>query len=258
MKIRLSLFFTLFFLLFSASAFAAPDQYVYDRAGILREDEIEHLEKLARELSADREIAFIILTTDDTGGQYIRDYLSFFVDNNRVGYESSVGSTAIIGIDLFNRDVYIEGFGKAETYVDEERIYKIIEKVTPYLSNGDYEQAFETFLKQAHYYSGFKPGFNPDSIFHKLWFQLIIALSVSGIVVGIMVSSRGGKVTVDNNTYIDSDHSGVTSSKDRYVTTTISKVRKPQNDSGGGGGGGFSGGGFSGSGRSFSGGGGKF
>lgn len=248
----------IFSLLFISPVKAAPEQYVYDRAGLLTNDEVAHLEQLAEKLSAEREIAFIILTTNDTNGQYIKDYMSYFVDNNRVGYESSLGSTAIIALDMANRDVYLGGFGKGEEYLDDNRLTKIRQKVTPLLSEGDYEGAFERFIEQSHYYSQFKPGFNPDNVIHKLWFQLLLGVIVGAIVVLIMVANRGTRSTVNQNTYVDSDNSGVVNSKDQYLTTNISKVRKPENNGGGGSGGGMAGGGFSGSGRSFSGSGGKF
>ncbi len=254
MKSKVSFLVVLLFtFLFSFQAYAAPPQYIYDNAGLLTEGEKENLEKVAAKLSAERGIAFIVLTTNDTQGKHIKDYMSDFVDHNEVGYESAAGSTAIIALDMINRDVYLAGFDKAKTYLDYERLEKIRNKVTPALSEGNYEQAFKQFIEQAHYYSGYEPGFNPDNLLYKFWFQLLISLGVAVIAVGIMVANRGGRITVDNNTYIDSDNSGVTNARDSYITTHISKVKKPSNNNKGGGGGGVSGGG-----RSFSGSGGKF
>mgnify|MGYP003407907503 FL=1 len=254
MKWKVTFLAIIFTFLFSFQAYAASTQYIYDYAGILSDSEKENLENLAAKLSAERGIAFIILTTNDTDGKYIKDYMSDFVDHNTVGYESASGSTAIIALDMVHRDIYLGGFGKAEDYLDNNRLDKIRKKVTPALSEGNYEHAFEQFIELAHYYSGYEPGFNPDNILFKFWFQLLVSLGIAAIVVGIMVATRGGRVTVNNNTYIDSDNSGVTNSRDTYITTHISKVKKPSNNNKGGG----FGGGVSGGGRSFSGSGGKF
>ena len=254
MRWKVSFLAIIFTFLFSFQAYAAPLQYVYDYAGLLTESEKTNLENLAAELSAERGIAFIILTTNGTEGKPIKKYMSDFVDHNAVGYESASGSTAIIALDMVNRDIYLGGFGKAEDYLDNNRLDKIRKKVTPALSEGNYEQAFEQFIELANYYSGYEPGFNPDNILFKFWFQLLVSIGIAAIVVGIMVANRGGRVTVNNNTYIDSDNSGVTNSKDTYITTHISKVKKPSNNNKGGG----FGGGVSGGGRSFSGSGGKF
>jgi len=254
MKWKVSFLAIIFTFLFSFQAYAAPTQYIYDYAGILTDSEKENLENLAAKFSAERGIAFIILTTNDTTGKYIKDYMSDFVDHNAVGYESASGSTAIIALDMVDRDIYLGGFGKAEDYLDNNRLDKIRKKVTPALSEGNYEHAFEQFIELAHYYSGYEPGFNPDNILFKFWFQLLVSIGIAAIVVGIMIANRGGRVTIDNNTYIDSDNSGVTNSRDTYITTHISKVKKPSNNNKGGG----FGGGVSGGGRSFSGSGGKF
>lgn len=282
MRSKVSFLAILFTFLFSFQVYAAPTQYIYDYAGLLTEIEKESLENLAAELSAERGIAFIILTTNDTGGQYIEEYMSDFVDHNAVGYEAESGSTAIIALDMMNRDVYLAGFGEAEMYLDFERLDIIRDQLTPALSDGNYEQAFQQFIEQAHYYSEYKPdgnqynydsgyypgsnlnnydneynsGVNPDNLLFKFWFQLLVSVGIAAIVVGIMVANRGGRITVGNNTYIDSDNSGVTNARDTYITTHITKVKKPSNNNKGGGGG--FGGGVSGGGRSFSGSGGKF
>ena len=254
MRWKVSFLAIIFTFLFSFQAYAAPTQYVYDYADLLTDSEKASLENLAASLSAERGIAFIILTTNGTDGKYIEEYMGDFVDNNAVGYEADSGSTAIIALDMIDRDVYLAGFGKAETFLDDERLEKIRNKVTPALSEGNYEYAFEQFMEQAHYYSGYEPGFNPDNLLYKFWFQLLVSVGVAAIVVGIMVANRGGRVTVGNNTYIDSDNSGVTNARDTYITTHITKVKKPSNNNKGGG----LGGGMTGGGRSFSGSGGKF
>ena len=254
MRWKVSFLAIIFTFLISLQAYAAPTQYVYDYAGLLTDSEKAGLENLAASLSAERGIAFIILTTNGTDGKYIEEYMGDFVDNNAVGYEADSGSTAIIALDMIDRNVYLAGFGKAETFLDDERLEKIRNKVTPALSEGNYEYAFEQFMEQAHYYSGYEPGFNPDNLLYKFWFQLLVSVGVAAIVVGIMVANRGGRVTVGNNTYIDSDNSGVTNARDTYITTHITKVKKPSNNNKGGG----LGGGMTGGGRSFSGSGGKF
>lgn len=255
MRWKVSFLAIIFTFLFSFQASAAPTQYVYDYAGLLTNSEKASLENLAANLSAERGIAFIILTTNSTEGKSIKKYMSDFVDHNAVGYESESGSTAIISLDMQNRDVYLAGFGKAETYLDYERLEKIRNKVTPVLSEGNYNYGFEQFIEQAHYYSGYEPGFNPDNLLYKFWFQLLVSVGVAAIAVIIMIANRGGRVTVNNNTYIDSDNSGVTNARDTYITTHISKVKRPSNNNKSGGG---FGGGVSGGGRSFSGSGGKF
>ncbi|MNJ65394.1 hypothetical protein D3C77_614040 [compost metagenome] len=156
-----------------------------------------------------------------------------------------------------NRDVYLAGFYKAEQYLDDGRLDQIRSKITPNLSSGDYRLAFEKYIKTAHKYMGFKPGVNPDNPLFNLGFQLIAALVVGGIVVGVMTYRSGGRVTVNRRTYEDANASGIVDRQDQYLrtTTTKRKIERNTNSSSGGGGGG---GGITGGGHSHSGSRGKF
>jgi uncharacterized protein len=79
---------------------------------------------------------------------------------------------------------------------------------------------------------------------------------IGAIAVGIMAYGSGGRVTVNNRTYMDGKNSKVVASRDDYIRTVTTRVRRPSNNNGGGrssGGGGISSGGssHSGGGRGF-------
>ena len=61
----------------------------------------------------------------------------------------------------------------------------IRDKITPYLSNGDYYKAFSKFIKLGYKYMGMGPNVDPDNILN-LWFQIVVS-SNTGIIVGAMV-----------------------------------------------------------------------
>lgn len=252
MKMRVLFLSSFLFFLFITPSHAQSNQYVYDYANLLSDAEVEQLEHLAATLSAERNTAFIILTTNNTGGKGISKYMGDFYDDQALGYDKPNGNTVILSLDMSNRDVFLAGFGLAEITLDDQRLKKIRGNITPKLSNGEFYSAFEQYIEESHYYMQFEPGFNPDNILFKLWFQLAVAFGLACIVIGIMIASRGGRVTVNNSTYIDAEHSGVTHTSDQYVTTHITKVKKPSSNNSGGGGG------FTGGGKSFSGSGGKF
>ena len=77
MRWKVSFLAILFTFLFSFQVYAAPTQYVYDYAGLLTDSEKASLENLAAELSSERGIAFIILTTNSTEGKTIKKYMLF-------------------------------------------------------------------------------------------------------------------------------------------------------------------------------------
>lgn len=232
-------------------AMAENNRKIYDGAELLTSEEREELTILSDQYSEDRQVDIIILTTNDTGGLDIQTYMGNFYDEMGLGYDKSHGNTVLLTIDLAQRDIYIAGFYKGEEYLDNSRAESIREKITPDLSNGYYYDAFRSYIELSHEYLGLEPGVNPDNILMKLWFQLVVSISIAGIIVMFMVYRSGGRMTTSGGTYLDASQSAVTQRRDSYVRTDISKVKKPSNNNKGGGG-------VTGGGHSHSGSGGKF
>jgi uncharacterized protein len=249
------------------------NQYIYDNAHLLTAEEAAGLQGLASERGQESETAFIIITLDHTNGKDIVQYVEDFYDEYGPGYDQPYGNTAIIAIDMNERDVYLAGFKKAEQYLDDSRINLIREEITPNLSAGQYFDAFSTFINRANEYMAIEP--EPDDgrdsysggngsigspqvnhgyvgvgqpsppLFFQWWFQIIVSLIVAGVVVMIMAYRSGGKVTVNARTYMDGQRSRVVNQYDNYVRQTVTKVKKPSNNTNSGGGGGVTGGGHS-------------
>jgi len=223
---------------------------VYDHADLLAEEEERALGSLAARLGAERETDFLIITLNGTGGPDIEAYVARFYDEEAPGYDRPHGNAAILAVDLAERDVFLAGFGKAETLLDSGRLDKIRGKITPLLSEGEFYEAFEKYLGLAHDYMGYRPGVNPDNILFKAWFQVAVSLVVAAVAVGVMAMNAGGRVTVNARTYLDERRSGVVGRSDVFTHKTVTKTKIEKPSSGGGSFGG--GGGVTPGGRSFS------
>lgn len=255
------LLFTAFILFFSVhidpAEAAGAKQHVYDNAGLLNKQEISKLEALAKVHGEKQQTDFIILTTNSTDGKSIETYMGDFYDKKGFGYNKKYGNTVLFTIDMGQRKVYLAGFGKAEKYLDDERVNLVLDRIMPFISDGDYYGAFQKTIELSSKYMEYRPGVNPESILLKWWFQLVIALVIGGTAVGIMAYNSGGRVTINEGTYFDQHNSRVNSSRDVFVNQTVTRTRKPSDDNrsggGGSGGGGVTGGGhsYSGGGRSF-------
>lgn len=234
---------------------------IYDFANLLTLEEVEKLESMAQKYSTRRDTDFIILTTNDTKGKDIVEYMEDFYDDKALGYDKPHGNTAILTIDMDNRDVYLAGFYKGEEYLDDYRLDLIRYKITPDLSDGDFYKAFKGFIKTAYKYMGIRPGVDPNNILFKSGFQITISLIVAGIVVGSMAYNTGGRLTVHDGTYRDFSNSRILNRRDNYLRTSVTKHRRPSNNNRGGGSGGSGisrGGGMTRGGHSHSGSRGKF
>ena len=272
-----------------ASALASSvgqEQHVYDEAGLLSSSEIQELEDLCIKYGEKAGIEIMILTHEDSSAPYAETYIENFED------KLPVGDRVYLLVDMYNRDVFMEGYGIAETYLHSKRIDIILDEITPDLSEGDYYKAFITYIERAaaymeddselnydHDYSAAKPqSENPNAPYYdetwpgennsadnplsNVWVQLIASIAIGAIAVAIMAYNSGGRMTTGADTYIDSGKSGLIGRQDQYLRTQVTKVRKPQNNNNNGGSGGFNSGGFRGGtssgGRSHSSGGRKF
>lgn len=225
---------------------AAPlNQYLFDHAHLLTAKEAADLQSLSSKLGQERNTALLIITVNGTDGKTLQKYVEDFYDAEDPGYDKPHGNTAILAIDMQQRDVYLAGFQKAEQYLDGGRLDQIRHKITPDLSDGHYFQAFSAFIQTSYDYMGYEPGVNPENILFKWWVQLIAALVVAGVAVLLMVIRSGGRVTVNAQTYLDRNQSRVLSQYDQFVRETVTRTKKPENNTKSGGGGGVTGGGYS-------------
>jgi len=233
----------------SITALAAPeDQKVYDYYGLFTEDETSELEATCKEYGEEGKVDIVIVTTDELDGKTRQQYLEDFYDENGFGYNKEFGDAVLILLNMESsaRGLEIQGYGTSESHVNGKRIELIRKDITPILSSGDYKNAMVEYAKQVAHYM------NQKSIFFNIFFQLAVALVIGAVTVIIMALQSGGKITVNNRTYLDEQNSRVVANQDYFINTTITKVKKPSNNSSG------SGGGVSSGGHSHSGGGGSF
>src|SRR5690625_894929 len=225
-----SAIFIFMFLFIPQEIFAQNKQRIYDEANILNDQEIERLEQLAMKYSDKQATDFVILTTDGKDGTDIENYMADFYDHEGLGYDQKHGNAALLGINLQESDVMVMGFYKAKERLDNDRSTKVREKVTPYLSDQEYFEAFETFIITAADYMRYRPGVNPDNIFYKTSGQLISAIVLGALITFIMVRNVNPKDTTTPATYRNDQHTRVLRKRDRYIRKSVTRKRRPRNN----------------------------
>ncbi|UNK18783.1 TPM domain-containing protein [Paenibacillus sp. N3/727] len=229
----------------STVAAAELKPLIYDEAGLLNQEEYDELNVMANEYGAERETDIMIVTINSPEAYDVMAMTQDFYDYNGPGYDKTHGNTVILMMDMTHKEFYLAGFYKAEEYLDDERLDKIRNKITPDLKNGDYKLAFQKYIETAHRYMGFDPEVNPDNILLNIWVQLGISVVIGGIIVTLMVRRSGGRITVNSRTYEDSSSSGLMDYEDSYLHTSTTRRKIEKSDSSSGGGGGTTSGGHS-------------
>ena len=113
---------------------------VYDKAGLLSSDEIEKLEALSREEGEASGLEIIILTHNDKKSTYPEKYIEDFED------QLPIGDRVYFLYDVYRGEIFMEGYGLAETYIHSKRIDTIFDNVEDDLRDGKYYRAFKTYI----------------------------------------------------------------------------------------------------------------
>lgn len=237
---------------------------IYDYAGLLTETEKEELENLSKEYGENAGIEIFVLTHNDEDSTYPEKYIEDFED------QLPAGDRVYFLYDMYRGEIFMEGYGLAETYIHSKRIDKIFDLVADDLKSGNYYDAFENYIIQSadymkddselnydhnYTYDSTPEGFDPDNeysyddydydkyykaerlkdnMFFNIWFQLIVSVIIGAVVVIILAYNSGGRMTAGANDYVDRSRPGLIGCRDQYIRSTVTKRRKPTTDSGSG------------------------
>lgn len=265
-KVSLLLLFVMVLVTFLPLSFivkAATDESVeriYDYANTLSNSEKEDLEELAESYYQDTGNNYLIVTTT-TREEYdyshssspeedCEFYSEAFYDSFLGKYENSYSNCTILTIDLSpNRYADVSGQGDLKHKLDDSRCQKVSFKISSSLTAQNYTEAYSKYMQLVNRYQKIKPGINPDNIFLKIWFQLLVSVIIGGIIIGVMIYHSGGKMTASGQTYLDRERSSLVRRHDHYIRTHTTRTKREtnSNSSSSGGGGSSSGGSHGGS-----------
>lgn len=233
--------FVLFVLILALAVPAmAAGELLVDDADILTSKEEKQLSKKLEEATEQCGMDVAIVTVDGLDGAEIRDYADDYYDYN--GYADD---GVMLVVDMDSRQWWITGTGEGEDIFTSSVIDDIGEAFEEDLSEGNYADAFQTYIEECIYYVE-----DPFNVGGTLLVALVIGLIAALIVTGIwraqLKSVRAKGSAAD---YVKAGSLSITGSHDLYLYSNVTKVRRQQTSSGSH---------TSSSGRSHSGGGGRF
>jgi uncharacterized protein len=222
------------FMFLFACGFDREQQKVYDNADLLSEEEEESLNQKCMEAAQKYKADFVIVTADSLEGRTAEQYADDFYDYNGFGYEEQMGTGTLFLIAMDEREVHFSASGDCEK-VFKYSSDKIVEGVTPYLSDGDYYNGFVTYIEKTGEYIKNGGRSNSQHVID-LMIQIVASLVVASITIWIMYSGSRSKMTVNGYTYASGHKSEVLQHHDVFQrTTTVRRHidRSPKGGSGG-------------------------
>ena len=232
------------FLGFSASS-AAGKKSVIDDAGLIKASDEKELDKKIKNIQKDK-FDVVILTVKSLDGKSAQDYADDYYDNNDYGLDNEKSGVLFL-VSKGDRKYHISTKGAGIKAFTDYGIGRIKEEIKPYLSDGDYFDACDEFLNiTKNFVKAYKDGtpYDTDNPYNEEIdyvilevIALVIAFVIALISVGIMrLRMNTAKPKGTAMEYIKKGSFKLTSEKDIFMYSTVTKTAKPKdNDNSAGG-----------------------
>ena len=226
---------------------------IVDDADLLTDSE-ENLLLTAMSSAAERYRSdFLIMTVDSDVGD-IEPYAEDFYDKSGYGYNGNDG--ALLIVSMYTREYLISSAGYAESALNAAAQQKITDDIGGYFSSGDWYGGFSAFVSESEEmlrlaeagtpYGGNNGGGNGNggsgtTRTHRIRvIPILFCIGISCLIAAIIVSSnkRAMKTAVlqrTANNYLAANSLALTTQRDIFVTSVVTKTPKaPPSSSGGG------------------------
>ena len=232
------------FLGFSVSS-AAGKKSVIDDAGLIKASDEKELDKKIKNIQKDK-FDVVILTVKSLDGKSAQDYADDYYDNNDYGLDNEKSGVLFL-VSKGDRKYHISNKGAGIKAFTDYGIGRIKEEIKPYLSDGDYFNACDEFLNiTKDFVKAYKDGtpYDTDNPYNEEIdyvilevIALVIAFVIALISVGIMrLRMNTAKPKGTAMEYIKKGSFKLTSEKDIFMYSTVTKTAKPKdNDNSAGG-----------------------
>lgn len=232
MKKRLFvLFLTGFILCLLAVCVSAVDTetYVYDRAELLTVGEIRSIEAKLGDIHKKYGVDATVYTVDTPEISYIYELPDDYAKNKffELGRGGENGGIIIV-VCMSTRDVMIYHHEVLSDSITDG----MIDTVSPYLTDGEYADAFEAFADECDYYVNGELNGYPFKLGKNLLISVAVGFGIALLITGIMAGQlKTVKAQRAASNYVIDGSMNVTEARDIYLYSTVQRRKKPQNSS---------------------------
>ena len=221
----------------SLTAYASSNHLV-DDAGLLTDTEAANLEAKLSQISDRHNVDIVIVAVDSTDGKSPMDFADDYYDYN--GYRED-GILLLVSMD--DSDWWVSTTGYGITAITDAGLDYMSDRFVPYLSDGEFAQAFEKFAdlcdefitqaKTGDPYDSHNLPKEPFSLVTNLLIALGIGLVAAWIVTGSMKAKlKTVRQQAKADDYIASGSLQLTHSRDLFLYTHLDRREKPKSSSG--------------------------
>lgn len=238
-RIIISFFIAVFCMALSLPSFASSPRLVDEADLLTSSEETELLEKLD-EISERQDCDIVVVTVDSLEGKSAMAYADDYYDYNGYRYDG-----ILLLLSMADRDWYVSTKGYGISAITDAGLDYMSDKFVPYLSEGEYSKAFETYADLCDDYITHAKDGNPYDTNNKPKEKPGMIATLGSLVAGLIAAVTGTgtmksklkSVSMQNTAsdYVRNGSMNVTDSREIFLYTHIDRVEKPREERSGGG-----------------------
>ena len=215
---------------------------IYDYAKLIPDDKEKEIYNMIKKFISKYNMDMAIVTINENPKSSSMGYADDFYDYNGYGIGTDKSGILLL-VSMEARDWHITTTGFGIRAITDAGLDYISDQFLPYLSDGEYLDAFETyadlcdeFLTQAKTGNAYDGDHMPKGAYP--WLKnLLIALG-SGVVIALLIvegmrrSLKSVKMQRSAENYVRAGSIQVTRRQDHFLYTRTSKSARPKNNSG--------------------------
>lgn len=211
--------------------------YVFDFAGILTDRQYETLNETLGSVSRERGCDVMVLTVNSLGYKSAQEYADDYYDENGLGRGPDDDGILLL-VSMTDREWAISTYGFGIFAFTDDALDRIEDELLPDLSEDRYYEAFLSYALTADAMLEMARAGKPYSVFP--WITIPVSLILGLVIAFFCVNSMKGKLkSVRRATgaadYVRKNSLNLRDKRDVYLYSTVSKVPKPKENTGGSG-----------------------
>lgn len=215
---------------------SASPSLLVDDADILTTEQESELLTLLNDLSVEYAFDIVVVTVNSLDGESAQDYADDYFDYNGYG-QGEFYDGALFLVSMEERQWHISTSGYGIDSMSDDDLYNMEEVIVPYLSEGDYASAFETFaLLTAGYVEEAIAQGIPREFEGLGWGFTIVGSLLIGFIFAFIPMAfmkrkmRSVEPRNEAAEYMNRGSRKITRSQDRFLYHTINRVYTPKQE----------------------------
>lgn len=149
-RLKYAVFFVVIFLFTTGFTYVQDKQRVFDYSGLLTIAEARESEEVLKDQSIEDKVDYAFVSTNNLERHTAKEYMELFINTQQMGYDKVGGDSAILLVNLQDKEVWVGTGGTLDEIVQDVDISNIVSDILPYTQKNDFQGAIQVFAHNIH------------------------------------------------------------------------------------------------------------